>query len=183
MCGHTLECACGRKVRASSGIQQIMSENECSVLREPTLSLPIPAMNDELLANLCSVQDKLLALPQIDIQTEHIIHGGMYTRTIRIAPEVVLMGALVKIPTMLIVNGKTAVFTGESWIELEGYHVIPARAGRKQIFIAREETCITMIFRTDAQSVEQAEKEFTDEYEALMSRNSENDTVTITEAA
>jgi hypothetical protein len=141
----------------------------------------MPVMSDELLGSLNAVQDQLLALPQVEIQTDHILHGGMYARTIRIAPEVVLMGALVKIPTMLIVNGKTAVFTGESWIELEGYHVIPARAGRKQIFVAREETSITMIFPTDAKTVEQAEKEFTDEHESLMSRKNETDTVTITE--
>lgn len=139
-------------------------------------------MSDELLGNLTAVQDKLLALPQVEIQTDHILHGGMYTRTIRIGPEVVLMGALVKIPTMLIVSGKTAVFTGEGWIELEGYHVIPARAGRKQIFVAREETCITMIFPTEAKTVEQAEEEFTDEHDSLMSRENDTDTVTITGA-
>lgn len=145
------------------------------------MSLSLPLMSEELLSNLTSVQDKLLALPQVEIQTDHILHGGMYTRTIRLAPEVVLMGALVKIPTVLVVSGKTAVFTGEGWIELDGYHVIPARAGRKQIFIAREETNITMIFPTDAKTVEQAEEQFTDEAEALMSRKNDNDTVLITE--
>jgi hypothetical protein len=39
-----------------------------------------------------------------------------------------------------------------------------------------------MIFRTDAKTVEQAEAEFTDEAEALMSRRNDNDTVTITGA-
>lgn len=141
----------------------------------------LPAMSDGMLANLTSIQDKLLACPQIEIQTEHIIHGGMYTRTIRLAADVVLAGALVKVPTVLIVNGKTAVFTGESWIDLDGYHIIPARAGRKQIFVTREETSITMIFRTDAKTVEQAEAEFTDECDALMSRQNDNDTVVITE--
>jgi hypothetical protein len=136
-------------------------------------------MSDGILANLTVIQNKLLALPQIEVQTDHIIHGGMYTRTIRLAPEVVLAGALVKVPTMLIVSGKTAVFTGESWIELDGYHVIPARAGRKQIFITREDTNITMIFRTDAKTVEEAESEFTEEAESLMSRKSNHDTVTI----
>jgi hypothetical protein len=142
----------------------------------------LPVMSDGILANLTSIQEKILACPQIEIQTEHVIHGGMYIRTIRLAPEVVLVGALVKVSTVLIVSGKTAVFTGENWIELDGYHVIPARAGRKQIFVTREETIITMIFRTDAKTVEQAEEEFTSEAEALMSRKNDNDTVLITEA-
>lgn len=139
-------------------------------------------MNDGLLEKLTSVQDELLKCPQIEIQTEHIIHGGMYTRTIRLAAGIVLMGALVKVPTVLIVSGKTKVFTGEGWIELDGYHIIPARAGRKQIFVTQEPTSITMTFRTDAKTVEQAEAEFTDEAEALMSRQNDNDTVTITGA-
>lgn len=141
------------------------------------MSLSLPLMSDALLANLTNVQDRLLELPQIDIQTEHVIHGGMYTRTIRLGTGVVLMGALVKIPTMLIVSGRTKVFTGENWIELDGYHVIPARAGRKQIFVTSQETNITMIFRTDAKTVEEAEEEFTDEATALMSRHSDNDVV------
>jgi hypothetical protein len=139
-------------------------------------------MGDKILAPLLETQEKLLSLPQIEVDTEHIIHGGMYIRTIRIAPEVVLMGALVKVSTVLIVSGKTAVFTGEGWIELDGYHVIPACAGRKQIFVTREETSITMIFRTDAKTVAQAEEEFTSEAEALMSRNNDNDTVLVTGA-
>lgn len=158
-----------------------MPEDQCGVLRESDLSLSLPVMNEELLSNLNGIQDKLLALPQVEIQTDHVIHGGMYARTIRLAPEVVLMGALVKIPTMLIVSGRTKVFTGESWIELSGYHVIAARAGRKQIFVAVEETSITMIFPSTAKTVEAAEKQFTDEYEALMSKNSDIDTITITE--
>jgi hypothetical protein len=137
-------------------------------------------MNDALLDKLTRIQNEILEKPQIEVNTEHIIHGGMYVRTIRLAPEVVLVGALVKVSTVLIVNGKTEVFTGESWIELDGYHVIPARAGRKQIFVTREETSITMIFRTDAKTVEQAEEEFTSEAEALMSRKNENDTVLVT---
>lgn len=143
------------------------------------MSLATPS--DAILAGINRVQDAILRVPQVEIQTEHIIHGGMYVRTIRLGAGVVLVGALIKVPTVLIVNGRTRVFTGEAWIELEGYHVIPARAGRKQIFVTRAETGITMIFRTDAKTVEQAELEFTDEAELLMSRtHGDRDTVTIT---
>lgn len=137
-------------------------------------------MSGELLSGLTRIQNEILALPQVELQTEHVLHGGMYVRTIRLGPDVVLVGALIKIPTLLIVSGRTKVFTGESWIELEGYQVLPARAGRKQIFVTVEDTSITMIFRTDARTVEQAEAEFTSEAEALMSRRNDRDTVVIT---
>lgn len=134
------------------------------------------------LGKIQAFQEFHATLPQIEITTEHVLHGGVYTRTIRLEPETVLVGALVKIPTTLLVFGETKVFTGDGWITLGGYHVIPAEAGRKQIFVTIAATSITMIFRTDAQSVEQAEKEFTSEHESLMSRNSSTDTVTITGA-
>ncbi|WP_348269754.1 hypothetical protein P8936_16525 [Edaphobacter paludis] len=142
----------------------------------------LPMMNDELLTKLTHIQNEILEKPQVEVNTEHVIHGGMYIRTIRLDADIVLVGALVKVSTVLIVSGKTAVFTGEGWIELDGYHVIPARAGRKQIFVTRKDTSITMIFPTDAKTVEQAEEEFTSEAEALMSRKNDNDTVVITGA-
>jgi hypothetical protein len=56
------------------------------------------------------------------------------------------------------------------WHELVGYNVIQASAGRKQIYVTREETAITMIFPSNAKTVEEAEEEFTDEAEMLLSR-------------
>jgi hypothetical protein len=126
------------------------------------------------------VQAAIEKLPQIDIRTDHIIHAGIYTRTIRLNRGDVIVGALIKVPTTLIVCGSTRMFTGAGWAELEGYNVLAARAGRKQVFVARTEVWITMSFRTDAKTVEQAEAEFTDEAESLMSRKSEFDTVTVT---
>ena len=117
---------------------------------------------------------------QIDIQTEHIIHGGMYSRTIRLKAGEVISGAHYLVPTLVVTDGDCLVSSGDFWVELLGYHVIPASSGRKQIFVARRDTAITMIFRTDAKTIEKAEEEFTDEACRLMSRRSENDIFTIT---
>ena len=119
------------------------------------------------------------SMPQIEVQTDHLLHGGIYTRTLHVPAESVVVGALVKIPTTLIIIGKTKVFTGEEWIDLDGYHVIPAQAGRKQIVVTQEATIFTMMFRTEAKTVEEAEMEFTDEHDALMSRKQQNSTKTI----
>jgi hypothetical protein len=137
----------------------------------------LPPPSTEMLAKIHHVEDFILTLPQIDIQTEHVIHGGMYARTIRLAPEVVITGALYKVPTVVIVNGSCAVFAGDRWVQIEGYKVIAASKGRKQIFVTKEATEITMIFRTDAQTVEEAEYEFTDEAEKLMSRTQDGSDV------
>jgi hypothetical protein len=150
-------------------------------VQEIALSAELLSTNETALAQTYRLQEELLKVSDVEVVTDHVIHGGIYTRTIRLAPEIVLVGALIKIPTTLIVSGRTAVFTGAEWIELEGVHIIPARAGRKQTFVTRADTTIIMSFRTDAKTVAEAETEFTDEAEQLVSqRAGEHDTVTIT---
>lgn len=104
----------------------------------------------------------------------------MYARTIRLDAGIVLTGALIKIPTLLIFNGHADVWVGDGWLEMKGYGLIVGSAGRKQVFITRSCVEMTMIFPTQAKTVEEAEREFTDEYEKLMSRASNSDTVVIT---
>jgi hypothetical protein len=62
------------------------------------------------------------------------------------------------------------VLAGENWMELEGYNVLPASAGRKQVFVSVSDVVITMVFPTKATTVEAAEAEFTDEAAMLLSR-------------
>lgn len=136
------------------------------------VSTQIAAMSDGAIGQVRRLEDALLDGPQIDIPTEHVLHAGMYGRTVRIPAGVVLTGALIKIATLLIVNGDVSVFTGGETLRLTGYHVIPASAGRKQAFIAHADTTLTMLFPSQAATVEQAEAEFTDEADLLLSRHS-----------
>lgn len=138
----------------------------------------IPAMSDEAIAKVRAVEDLSLAeLPQLEIATDHVIHGGMYARTIMLPANTLLTGALVKLATILIVSGEAAVYIGGEAIELSGYSVVPASAGRKQMFIARSDVHITMIFPTDVMTVAEAERAFTDEYDRLMSETGPNHSV------
>lgn len=135
----------------------------------------IPAMSEEAIAKVRLVEDLSLAqLPQLEIPTDHVIHGGLYARTIMIPANTLLTGALVKLPTLLIVQGDAAVYIGDDTLEVRGYNVVPAGAGRKQMFLARTDVYLTMIFPTDVMTVEEAERAFTDEYERLMSETAPN---------
>ena len=94
----------------------------------------------------------------------------MYARTVRIPADVLATGVLVKVPTLLIIHGSARVFTENDWVEFEGYNVLTGEAFRKQAFLTRSAVEMTMLFVTEAQTVEQAESEFTDECDLLMSR-------------
>ena len=139
------------------------------------LSFPgLPPTPPDVLERIVSAQEKCLQREQVQIKTDHVIHGGMYSRTITMPANVALIGTLIKIPTLVITVGSAKVLVGEDWADVDGYQVIPARAGRKQMFVSRGPFVITMVFPTSAQTVEEAENAFTDEAELLLSRSQDD---------
>ncbi len=141
----------------------------------------LPAMTQDQINKVEVLEHFSRALcEQEEIPTEHLIHGGMYSRTIHMPAGTVLTGALLKVPTVLVVAGDCAVFIGEETIELRGYSVLPGSAGRKQAFLAHTDVSMTMLFPTQAKTVAQAEQEFTDEYELLLSKQQDCVTTRIT---
>lgn len=112
----------------------------------------------------------LMKQPQIDIETHHLIHAGMYTRTVMVPKGVLITGAQIKIDTTVIINGDVSVYSGGESMNIQGYAVIQGLAGRKQAFLAHKDTYISMMFSTDVTTVEDAEEQFTDEVDLLQSR-------------
>ncbi len=139
----------------------------------------LPATSAEYLETVCAVERTVRDMEQISVRTEHVLHAGMYARTVHLDANVLIVGVMIKVPTMLVVNGYAQVFAGDRWYKIEGYNVIPASAGRKQMYVTTSPTSITMLFPTKATTVEQAEAEFTDEVENLISRKSDNDLIVI----
>jgi hypothetical protein len=148
-------------------------------LQAATAALLPPSQ--ETLDKLAAVQEAMLTVEQVPIATEHILHGGMYARTIRLQAGIVMMGALIKRATVLIVTGSVALLVGDERTEVEGYNVFAGSAGRKQLFVTRGAVVMTMIYPTQAKTVEEAENEIFADADLLMSRkDGSRDTVTIT---
>lgn len=141
----------------------------------------IAAMSESSVQRVRALEAVVGSLPQTELSTRHLIHAGMYARTITIPADMVMTGVFIKIPTTLIVQGDVHMCVDDGVVELNGYNVLPASAGRKQAFITRSEVHMTMLFATGAKTVEQAEAEFTDEVDILVSRrDGSRDTITIT---
>lgn len=141
----------------------------------------LPAMSRDDLDKVRALERVALEQPQVRIRTQHMFHAGMYARTITIPAGILLTGALIKRSTLLIAHGNAAVYIGDRVIAIDGYRVMPGAPGRKQVFLAIKDTDLTMIFPTDAKTVEEAEAEFTDETGMLFSRRDpELDTVIFT---
>ena len=130
----------------------------------------ILAMSDSAIEKVRALETGLLTLPQVDITHHHILHGGVYSRSILMPAGTTLTGAIIKVPTILIIAGTVRVFLNGKASELSGYNVFAASANRKQAFHALTDVYMTMVFASSAKTVAEAEDEFTDEAHLLASR-------------
>jgi hypothetical protein len=130
----------------------------------------IPAMTARAIDKVRALEAITRELPQVEIATDHVLHGGMYARTICIPAGVLLTGALIRVPTLLVFDGHATVNAGDDAITLKGYHVLAASAHRRQAILAHADTRLTMVFATAARTVAEAEGEFTSEAHLLFSR-------------
>jgi len=130
----------------------------------------LPVMGEKEVDAVRQLENAALGLPQEHLPTDHVFHAGMYARTIMIPAGVVLTGAQIKIPTILIISGDALIYGEGGAARYAGYHVALGQCGRKQAICALRDTWLTMLFPTDATTVDDAERQFTDEYEMLFSR-------------
>jgi len=135
----------------------------------------------ETLDKLAQADALIRACPQVEIVTEHLLHGGMYARTIRRGPGVVAVGSLILRATILIVSGDCTLLANGHGRRFCGYNVLPGLAGRKSLSLTHGDVEMTMVFPTNAKTVEEAEREIFGEAEDLMSRKEGNQNqVTVT---
>jgi len=144
-----------------------------------TNSSRIAVMSEAAIEKVRVVQNEMLKMPQVDLPVHHTLHGGMYSRSLVIPAGVAIAGAFILVPTMLIVSGNVTVYANDQAYEIDGYQVLVASAGRKQLFVAHSDTSMTMLFATTATTVEAAEDEFTSESSLLASRRYEDLNTTI----
>lgn len=151
-------------------------------MRDLALRPAIPAMSIGGIDRVRLLESECAALPQVPIRTEHLLHGGMYARTVHVPAGVLITGTLIKVPTILIVEGDVLIYVGrDAPLHSTEYRVFAASAGRKQAFVAQTDMRLTMVFPTQAKTVEEAEQEFTDEADLLASRRDiDHNSITVT---
>lgn len=105
----------------------------------------------------------LLEFPQIDLNTSHVVHGGICARTIFIPADTVLTGAQTNVDNVCVVFGDITVTTDEGTQRLTGFNVIPSKPGSKRAGITHADTWWTTLHRTDLTKIADIEDEMTDE--------------------
>ena len=116
------------------------------------------------------LEDYLVGLPQVDLGTSHVIHGGMYARTVLIPAGTTMTGAMTNADNICVVCGDITVTTDDGPMRLIGFHVLPAKAGAKRVGVAHADTYWTALFVTDKSDIQDIEAQLTDEPDRLLTR-------------
>lgn len=133
----------------------------------------LPSLNETEQEVMQEVVLEALSREQVHIPIDHFLWAGTYVRTCYIKKDEVVVGAFVKIPTVVIVSGCCKVVVGSKCETIKGYQVLKGYQGRRQAFRALEDTTVTMMFATKAKTLLEAEQEMTDEWELLTTNNKE----------
>lgn len=121
-------------------------------------------------ATIEKLEQQVLSLPQIDLNTEHALAGGVYARTIHIPAGTVLTGATHKKDHINIVFGDITVTTDNGTVRLTGHHVLPTKAGSKRAGYAHADTVWTTICETQLDDLDAIEDELVEESARLQTR-------------
>lgn len=139
-------------------------------------SPPTPHVAREFMLGMPSVESvraleaAILQHPQIDLPTDHIIHGQVSARTIFIPAGTVLTGALTNLDNICVVFGDITVTTDDGPVRLTGFNVLPAKAGAKRAGVTHADTWWCTLHHTEQTSVEAVEDEMTNEAWGLLTR-------------
>lgn len=132
-------------------------------------------------SKIMAVEERLKLLPEIDIPIEHHIGGGIYARTMVAPKGTLLTGRIYKKEQMIIMSSGDHSFRSESMGgRIRGPYIFTAPAGSKRVGYCHTETVWTCLVRTDALTVEDAEKDvYASSYDELDAYLVDNATIEI----
>ncbi len=110
---------------------------------------------------------------EVDVETEHHLHAGVYSRTIFVPKGTLVAGVQIQVATQLVFCGKGQFTDGKTVRHIDGYVVMEGSPKRRAGFLSEEDTYMTMFFASNAKTVHEAEEEFCSEPERLGTRRKE----------
>lgn len=111
-------------------------------------------------------------MPQLEIQTEHVLYGGVLTRKIIIPKGCLMTGAKHKIESIAIqIYGDMNILNDDcTETRITGYATICSKAGTRRMGYAHEESMWIGIYPTNAEDLDSAMIEIIDAEKTDMSK-------------
>lgn len=118
----------------------------------------------EIIDKIYNLQSEMVKLPQVELQTKHLFHGGMYCREVFRNAGVVIVGKVHKKEHLyMIVSGTVTVNTNEEIKTITGPCIIPSKIGTKRVVYAETDAICMTIHRTDATTLEEVEEDLVED--------------------
>jgi quercetin dioxygenase-like cupin family protein len=110
-------------------------------------------------ASVEALQAAMLELPQYEPPTEHVFHGGMYCRQVKIPAGCTIVGKKHKQDHLfMIVSGEVCIVDDGQTQTLVAPAVLKSKIGVKRAIHAVTDTVFLTVHATEAVDVEQAEE-------------------------
>ena len=71
--------------------------------------MQLMACSPQELLSIRGIEESVKEAPQLKIEIKEVLHAGVYTRIAIVPENVLLVGALMKVPTTLVVVGRCAM--------------------------------------------------------------------------
>lgn len=111
-----------------------------------------------------ALQKALSAMPQVELPTEHIFHGGMYCRQVFRPAGAVIVGKVHKREHFyMVVFGTVAITTDDGVQTVTGPEMFACKPGTKRAVYALTDAMCMTIHRADATTVEEVEPELVED--------------------
>ena len=132
----------------------------------------VPTGEVPTLDNIEEFNELLQQFPQEHIPVQHLVHGGMYSRTIRVKAGTYAVGAMLNHDNISVMVGDCTCSTDDGMVRLTGFNVLPASAGGKRVGYFHSDTDWTMIMRIPdgMRDVDAIEQYITCEYDKIQTQ-------------
>jgi hypothetical protein len=141
-------------------------------VRPCTVAEFFSAPTAEAREKVAALEQMALAMPQVAIKTEHLVHANVCARTIFIPAGTLLTGATMSVDNICVMFGDMTVTTDKGPVRFTGFHVLPANKGLKRAGLAHSDTWWTTIWKTELTEINDLEREMTSESDMLQTRRS-----------
>ena len=122
------------------------------------------AQLDDSRAKVEALQVELSKLPQLELPTEHIFHGGMYCRQLfQPAGSLVVGKVHKKEHFFMVVQGTVAVTGDGETLLFTAPYLLTSKPGTKRALYAETDTIYMTIHRADSTTVEEVETELVED--------------------
>ena len=132
---------------------ELLSNMQLTAITEEKLAIPSKAQ-------IQALQDEMVQMPQVELQTEHYFSEGMYCRKVWRPAGTIIVGKVHKKDHFFMcLSGEIIAWTEKGMKTLKAGDIIESKPGTKRVTMALTDAIGVTVHRTDKQDLDEIESE------------------------